>query len=74
MHILTGSRFIWTGVTALMMLTNYMDVCVDQDIAVFIGGLALIDRRIAVLNAGQDQCTSTHVPSWVRIRPCDTQR
>lgn len=57
-----------------MMLTSYMDACVDQDIAVFIGGLALIDRRIAVLNIGQDQRARTHVTSRVQIRPCDTQR
>lgn len=56
------------------MLTNYMDMCVDQDIAVFIGGLALIDRRIAVLNVSQDQCPWTHMPSRVRVRSCHTQR
>lgn len=56
------------------MLTNYMDMCVDQDIAVFIGGLALIYRCVAVLNVSQDQCTRTHIPSRVRIRLCDTQR
>lgn len=57
-----------------MVLTDYMDVCVDQDIAVFIGGFALIDRRIAVLNISQDQCPWTHVPSRVRVRPCHTHR
>lgn len=49
-------------------------MCVDQDIAVFIGGLALIDRCVAVLNVGQDQCPRTHMPSGVQIRPYDTHR
>lgn len=51
-----------------------MDLCVDQNIAVFISGLALIDRCIAVLNVGQDQCPRTHMPSGVQICPYNTHR
>lgn len=51
-----------------------MDVCVDQDTAVFVGGHALIDCCIAVLNVGQDQSPRTHMPSEVHIRPYNTQR
>lgn len=56
------------------MLTSNMDLCVDQNIAVFIGGLALINRCIAELNVGQDQCPRTHMPSGVQICPYNTQR
>lgn len=51
-----------------------MDLCVDQNIAVFIGGLALINRCIAELNVGQDQCPRTHMPSGVQICPYNTHQ